>query len=215
MAEERLQRLEDSIIHLVDSLRKDQTEKERKTRKMPTFKFKGNEHQYEFNQGLMDSLDDLRDLVEVGSVNRSKKLIDDMVVQLEKRQKLLKLADRSPGGWDTVKEYLSDDLADDSADEKRIRRAETMAMRKKNVQKKKNQNQRRGPRYHPYNRTEEDLQPRNVPRTSYGATTDSLPLAQSSNSGSGSSYPRKKCFRCNRPGHLRHECRAKTRVEDE
>ena len=43
MAEERLQRLEDSIIGLVDSLKKDHTEKERKKHKKPVFKFKGNE----------------------------------------------------------------------------------------------------------------------------------------------------------------------------
>ena len=90
MAEERLQRLEDSIIHLVDSLQKDRTEKERKTRKMPTFKFKGNEQQYEFNQNLMDSLNDLRDLVEAGSVRRSSKVIEEMAEMLEKRQKLFK-----------------------------------------------------------------------------------------------------------------------------
>ena len=216
MAEERLQRLEDSIIHLVDSLQKDRTEKERKTRKMPNFKFKGNEQQYEFNQNLMDSLNDLRDLVEAGSVRRSSKVIEEMAGMLEKRQKLLRIADRSPGGWDTVREYLSDDLADDSADEKRIKNAESAALKKKNANKRKGPQRQQPPRYHPYNRADEDPQPRNATRTLYGATSEPLPFARNSNYGKQKgNKSQKKCFRCNRHGHLRHECIAKTRVEDE
>ena len=113
MAEARLQRLEETIHDLADVIRKERGDRERKNRKAPTFKFKGNEQQYEFNQDLLDSLDDLQELVNVGSVNRSTEIIEKLVASLQKRQKLLRMADRSLGGWDTVKEYLSDDLADD------------------------------------------------------------------------------------------------------
>ena len=40
---------------------------------------------------------------------------------IERRQKLIKLADKSEAGWLAVDEYESDELAEDSADEKRIR----------------------------------------------------------------------------------------------
>ena len=45
--------------------------------------------------------------------------------------KLIKLADKSEAGWLAVDEYESDELAEDSADEKRIRKAQDKAVRKK------------------------------------------------------------------------------------
>ena len=46
-------------------------------------------------------------------------------------QQLIRLADTSAAGWDLVNEYLSDELASGSEDEKRIRRAEQRALRKR------------------------------------------------------------------------------------
>ena len=50
---------------------------------------------------------------------------------LHKRIKLVRLADKSPNGWNFVKEYVADDLASDSEDEKRIKRAESEASKKR------------------------------------------------------------------------------------
>ena len=44
---------------------------------------------------------------------------------------MIKLADRSEAGWLVVEEYESDELAEDSEDDKKIRRAEDKAARKK------------------------------------------------------------------------------------
>ena len=46
---------------------------------------------------------------------------------LKERQKLIRLADRSEHGWGMVEEYMADDLAADSEDEKGIERAEKAA----------------------------------------------------------------------------------------
>ena len=50
---------------------------------------------------------------------------------------LIKLVDKSEFGWATVNEYLSDELASDSDDEKRIYRAERRAGRKINKEKRR------------------------------------------------------------------------------
>ena len=46
-----------------------------------------------------------------GSISRATKDVKNMIEDLQKRSKLMKIADKSPGSWNTVQEYLSDDLA--------------------------------------------------------------------------------------------------------
>ena len=69
---------------------------------------------------------------------------------LAKRQRLIKIADRSSNGWSVVAEYAADELAEDSEDEKRLEKAEKAAERKAGLKRmKKQQPQRwaRAPRF--------------------------------------------------------------------
>ena len=59
------------------------------------------------------------------------KSIDAADTLLRQRQKKIKLADKSEAGWLAVKEYETDDLASNSDDEKRIRKAKMSAIRKR------------------------------------------------------------------------------------
>ena len=42
----------------------------------------------------------------------------------------MKIADKSLTGWNIVQEYLSDDLASDSEDDKKLKAAEARVLRK-------------------------------------------------------------------------------------
>ena len=50
---------------------------------------------------------------------------------IRKRQKLIRIADKSADGWKVVDEYVSDELASGSEDEKRLKKAKEAASRKR------------------------------------------------------------------------------------
>ena len=72
----------------------------------------------------------------IRSANDSKsKQVDDLVGEgkelIRKRQKLIRIADKSADGWKVVDEYVSDELASGSEDEKRLKKANEAASRKR------------------------------------------------------------------------------------
>ena len=96
----------------------------------PSFKKKGNERQFFFNEQVRDKLvDSVSNALEQRppAVEKAKTLIKEGEKLIDTRQKHIKIADRSEFGWATVAEYEEDELADNSDDEKRLFRAEGSA----------------------------------------------------------------------------------------
>ena len=72
----------------------------------------------------------LINLIQKGSLSRATKAVKNMIEDLQKRNKLIKIAGKSPAGWKTVQENLSDDLASDSEDDEKLKGTEARALTK-------------------------------------------------------------------------------------
>ena len=84
----------------------------------------------EHQQRVLDKLTEAKDSLACAKYEKAKEAIEEGIGLSEKRIKVIKFADRSEFGWSTVKEYLSDELASNSEDEKRIFRSERHAERR-------------------------------------------------------------------------------------
>ena len=91
-------------------------------------KFKGNRKQFELNLQLDNILTRIDE--SASSPADVHKLVEEGKLLIKKRQKLIKIADKNKDGW-LVQEYESDDLASDSEDEKKIRKAKAAAEKKR------------------------------------------------------------------------------------
>eukprot|EP00731_Ephydatia_muelleri_P008531 Em0004g869a len=105
------------------------------------FNKKGHEDQFQFNDGVVDRMDEaeshlaraarnLADGPAKDAVEKAREAVREGKNQLAHRQKLIKLADRSELGWHVVNEYETDVLADNPEDERRLENAEKAAERK-------------------------------------------------------------------------------------
>ena len=114
-----------------------------------TRKKKVNQHQYDHCQQVLETFDESLDHFRAESKGKLKRSLEEGAEFVEKRIKAIKLADKSDYGWATVSEYLSDEPASDSDDEKRMYRAEKRAERKV---KEKQRQKRAKPRFSFLNR---------------------------------------------------------------
>ena len=112
------------------------------TKASSSFNFKGNKVQYEFNSSLLDVIDGVVDNISRGNLSAANSELERVKSLIAKRNKLVRFANKSPTGWTAVEEYESDELADDSEDEKKLRSAERRALVKIREKKRKHASNR-------------------------------------------------------------------------
>ena len=88
-----------------------------------TFKFrhKGNRVQFEFNEQILQIVQNLSSVLNNDDASEANDLCDELTAKLKCRNKLVKMADRSDVDWETVAKYETDPIPSDEDDGKKIR----------------------------------------------------------------------------------------------
>ena len=107
------------------------------------FKRKGNEQQFLFNQKISLKTAPAVNSLKRNKIEQAREELQEGMHLITKRQKLIKLADKSEHGWATVNEHFDDELASDEEDARKIRKAEKSAKIKVQEKDKKRANQRK------------------------------------------------------------------------
>ena len=89
-------------------------------------------------------------MLNASATSKAKTAIKEGIALVTKRVKVIKIADKSQYSWATVQEHLSDKLASDSEDEKRLLRSERRAGKKVKDAKKKRSQKYQHQRFQPY-----------------------------------------------------------------
>lgn len=107
-----------------------------------SWKRQGNKIQFTFNSDLEDSLKQGIWAIQNGKTDYALELLSEALEKIKHRNKLIKVADSSEGGWETVKQYISNPLASDSEDEKKLQKADFRAQKKRKSQVKVNRDKK-------------------------------------------------------------------------
>ena len=157
------------------------------------FKKKGNEQQYKINSKVLKANAKAIRAIDSGDSARAKEALKEGTDLLNKRQKLIKLADKSEFGWATINEYLDDELADDESDARKIKKAEKRASDKAKASQDKKRKLSKT--------NHQSSSGRNFGSNWPSASPfPSLPNFRPS-SGRYSSRSQDLCFRCGKRGH--------------
>ena len=153
-----------------------------------TLRTPGNRDQFNHGKDVLEKINSATKSINSGDANKAKDILEEGKKSINKRLKLIRI-DRED--WATVQEYLSDDLASDSEDEKQINRAI------KNATSKKEKLARKKPqanRFFPYRR--------NQPLQKFNYLTQGV--SQTSTFRPQSVTNERVCWSCGRRGHTQY-----------
>ena len=173
-----------------------------------SFNFKGHQIQYEFNTDLQDNIEKAVDCIRSKRYHKTESALRDSLDLIRKRNKHIRIADKSEGGWKTVQEYLSDDVASDSEDEKKIRAADSRAVKKIKASKaeKSSSNARKRPAEAAGSAAQVSHNGGNTAFFSYSMQ----PFRGSGQSGLAQgkrAKPGDQCYNCGLFGHWARDCK--------
>ena len=98
----------------------------------PSFKKIGHEVQYKHNERVKLCITEGEDAIKDWKHDTCLEKLNEGKEQIESRQKLILLAEKSEYGWKTVPEFVDKELADDEEDAKKMKKAEKESQRKLN-----------------------------------------------------------------------------------
>ena len=96
------------------------------------FSHLGNEINYKFNLEVLSHLEKVPKAIDAQDSVKATQFLDNSIDLLKERNRKIRIADSSDGGWLTVKHYENNAVALDLEDDKRIRAAEREAIKDKN-----------------------------------------------------------------------------------
>ncbi|PFX21465.1 Adrenodoxin, mitochondrial [Stylophora pistillata] len=128
-------------------------------------KFQGNKDQFLFNSELQGTLDDSAHFLAARDVEKAGEKVEELQKSLRHRQNIIKLARKSEAGWLAVKEYQTEELANDSEDEKRIEKSQERALKQKKQNAFKRTEEARNSSNAPSSRSCDDMRLFRAPRT--------------------------------------------------
>ncbi|VDI76707.1 Hypothetical predicted protein [Mytilus galloprovincialis] len=159
----------------------------------------GNRIQYTFNEELLDTVNKLSKFIP-NSNTQAYRLVLDITDKIKSRNKKIRIADAFPAGLGTVREYEPNAMASDSEDERKIRQAETRAIRTSKEKSKSRQQ--------PYTKNP----PLQQPAESYGNPAYAQHYQRNQQQPFRGSFARREpcsidtCHYCKQQGHWRKNC---------
>ena len=172
----------------------------------PEFSRPGCKDQYKHNLAVLERIETAEKHIREAELKEALEELDAGKKEILKRQKLVLLADREENGWGFVKEYVRDELASGTDDEKHMSKARTVS-----TQKRKARNTQRFSSYksQPYQSTSHAR--RGAHKDTYAKANFSERFSDRSTTNfRGQDFRKNKydrqCYGCGRRGHLLSFC---------